>query len=202
MTIGIALADGAVQADSPAFSRLVAEQIGAIVVETFIAIITLVALQTATFALSRFVTVLAVIDTVMIAVCALFNLGEDENLARWFCGGISGALAQALAYVINDTTPLVDLQPQDRFDVGWTPRRSATKAAWTVWSSATASPSAGGDQHPLHGQSQLDRLSLVVAVDRSLSRRRHLCLPYPAGEQDIPLDLKERAWTPVPGKKT
>ena len=52
----------------------------------------LVALATAPFSLALFLTVLAVVDTVMVAVWTIFSLGDDENGDRWFCNGVTGAL--------------------------------------------------------------------------------------------------------------
>ena len=51
-------------------------------------------------------------------VCAATNFDKkNPEAAAWICGGFSGAIAKALSYVIQDTTPLVDLQHENRMQV-------------------------------------------------------------------------------------
>ena len=203
LTITLALARGEVQADSPAFSRLLADQIGAIIVETFLAILSFVVLGTGFFAISYFLTVLMIIDGVMVAICAVFNLGTDANFNRWFCGGISGALASAFSYVINDTTPLVDLKRSDRLDVvldtptfGNESGLDGVIVGNSVTLSGTVTNTLYMDDPNWLGYVWWWQWSDNNLDDATFAYRMQ------ASAQDIPLDLNGTAWTPVPGKKS
>ncbi len=203
LIITLALARGAVQADSPAFSRLLAEQIGAIIVETFIAILSFVIFRLPVFPISYFLTALTIIDGVMVAACAAFNLGTDANFNRWFCGGISGALATAFSYVINDTTPLVDLKRSDRLDVvldtpvfGNESGLDGVIVGNSVTLSGTVTNTLYMDDPNWLGYVWWWQWSDNNLDDATFAYRMQ------ASAQDIPLDLNGTAWTPVPGKKS
>ena len=202
LTLTLALARGGVQADSPAFSRLLADQIGAIIVETFLAIVSLVAVSAGIFALSRFLFFLSVIDGVMMAVCAAFNLGADANFNRWFCGGISGAVASALSYVINDTTPLVDLKRSDRLDVVLDTPVFGSESGLDgvlVGNSVTLSGTVTNTLY-MDDPNWLGYLWWWQWSDNNLD---NATFEYRMQEsaQDIPLDLNGTSWIDVPGKK-
>ncbi len=203
LTLTLALASGRVQADSPAFSRLLADQIGAIIVETFLAILSLVAVTAGIFALSHFLFFLSIIDGVMMAVCSAFHLGADANFNRWFCGGISGAIANALSYVINDTTPLVDLKRSDRLDVvldtptfGNESGQDGVLVGNSVTLSGTVTNTLYMDDPNWMGylwwwqwsDNNLDNATFAYRMQQS--------------KQDIPLDLNGTSWIDVPGKKS
>ncbi|MEM7035195.1 MAG: LamG-like jellyroll fold domain-containing protein, partial [Chloroflexota bacterium] len=68
-------------------------------------------------------SVIAVIDSLIIAVCAIVEAANgsqdiDEDVDTWVCGGIMGAVTKAITYLIFDQTPLIDLEKEGRIQIG------------------------------------------------------------------------------------
>jgi uncharacterized repeat protein (TIGR01451 family) len=96
---------------SLAFSQLLAQTIAQVIVTIILAVLS------ATFVGSIVVAVLELIDAVLALVCALTDWDKDANLNRWVCGGITGAITQALTYLIFDQYALVDLRHKNRLNI-------------------------------------------------------------------------------------
>lgn len=203
LTIGVALANGRFQTDSPQFSRFLAEQIAGVIVDVFIAILDVLIVLSSIPILGLFLAFIAVVDAVVGAVCAVTKFSEsDPTLASWVCGGITGALAKGLSYVINDTTPLVALARDDRLDLN------------------IGAPTLGNETS-IYGMIVGNSITLTGTVTTTLYMNDPNWLGYISGwqwkdqylddatfayqfqpnKQDIPLDLNGTSWNPVPGKK-
>ncbi|MCB9433303.1 MAG: hypothetical protein H6668_15110 [Ardenticatenaceae bacterium] len=203
LTIGVALANGRYQTDSPQFSRFLAEQIAGIIVDVFIAILDVLIVLSSIPILGLLLAFIAIVDAVVGAVCAVTKFSAKEpEIASWACGGITGALAKGLAYVINDTTPLVALARDDRFALN------------------LGAPILGNETG-LYGMIVGNSITLTGTVTTTLYMNDPNWLGYISGwqwddqylddatfayqfqpnKQDIPLDLNGTSWNPVPGKK-
>ncbi|MBP8240838.1 MAG: hypothetical protein KAX36_00570, partial [Thermoflexales bacterium] len=61
------------------------------------------------------VAIIGLIDSVISLFCGIFHPDEDDNVAaNWACKGLSGILAEGVAYVIYDTTNIIDLDNPNR----------------------------------------------------------------------------------------
>ncbi|MEM7799336.1 MAG: LamG-like jellyroll fold domain-containing protein, partial [Chloroflexota bacterium] len=68
------------------------------------------------------VLVISILDLMAFATCEVIEalVGEDglsPELRRWACGGITGALTEALTYAIHDTWVSVDTSKEDRLSI-------------------------------------------------------------------------------------
>ncbi len=60
------------------------------------------------------VAILGLIDSVISLFCGLFPPADDNAAAQWTCKGLSGILAEGVAYVIYDATDIIDLNNPHR----------------------------------------------------------------------------------------
>ncbi|MEM7124821.1 MAG: LamG-like jellyroll fold domain-containing protein [Chloroflexota bacterium] len=68
------------------------------------------------------VAIISLIDALAFAVCKIIDLaeGEDEtseDVDKWVCGGITGAVVEGLTSIIHDVWLTVDLTAKDRLDI-------------------------------------------------------------------------------------
>ncbi|MCB0121447.1 MAG: hypothetical protein KDE58_04345, partial [Caldilineaceae bacterium] len=65
--------------------------------------------------------VILFIDAIVSVVCEATGVQQDStrDAGYWLCGGLTGLLAKALVYVVNDTTQLMDLTKSDQLAVGF-----------------------------------------------------------------------------------
>jgi uncharacterized membrane protein len=61
--------------------------------------------------------VIALIDALAMIICAVVGVDAGSTVDRWVCGGVSGAVTQALVYLIFDQFLLVDLTKNDRMAI-------------------------------------------------------------------------------------
>lgn len=200
LQIGLALANGQVEAGTPAFDQLLAEQIASVVVAVISVVLDLVALTSAVLGVA--LILVAIFDLVIGVICAATRFDEKKpKVAAWVCGGITGALTKALAHFINDTTPMVDVVRDDRLQIAL--------AAPTVGSESGVDGLVVGNAITLSGSVTttlyMDRASALgngypyqwtdENVARSTFKYR-----IQGSEQDIPLALDGIDWLPVPGR--
>jgi len=61
------------------------------------------------------VAIIGLIDSVISLFCGIYHPDEDEDVAaNWACKGLSGILTEGVAYVIYDTTDIIDLNNPNR----------------------------------------------------------------------------------------
>lgn len=204
LTIGLAMANGRYQTDSPQFSRFLAEQIATIIVDVFLAVLDVIIVVSAISVLGLLLAFIAVVDAVIGAVCAATNFSEKEpTIAYWVCGGVSGALAKGLAYVINDTTPLVDLDRADRIAVNLAaPVLGSETGIYgvIVGNSITLSGSVTTTLY-MNDPNWMGYIYAWQWTDEYLDDAT-FAYQFQAAKADIPLDLNGTTWNDVPGKKT
>ena len=110
--------DGTTDPDSAEFSFFLAMQVATLIVAVTKFAIT-VAFAASGIA-SLVFSILYLVDAIIAAVCAVINIAKPgtiqlgSNVDQWVCNGITGAITRALAYIINDYTPLVDLDHENR----------------------------------------------------------------------------------------
>ncbi|MCP4537854.1 MAG: DUF11 domain-containing protein [Chloroflexi bacterium] len=112
ISLGIMLGTGAIDRDSPAANFFYANLIASVIVAVIQAAI-IIALAASGIG-SVIFAVLAIVDAIIIAVCAIAGVEAGSDVDVWLCNGLTAGLARALAYVINDSTPLVDLDHSKR----------------------------------------------------------------------------------------
>ncbi|MCP4544812.1 MAG: DUF11 domain-containing protein, partial [Chloroflexi bacterium] len=66
---------------------------------------------------SIIVALIGLFDALIAALCQWIGWDEDETLNTWVCGGITGALTELITYLIYDSTPVVDMDADDRLDI-------------------------------------------------------------------------------------
>ena len=108
-----------IEAGTVVFNTLLSETIGQFVVAIVSAIIA------AIFPVGTvIIAVVGIIDAIIAGVCALVDLieggdGTSEDVDRWVCGGISGAVASALAESVYDSYITVDLNAPNRLEMAF-----------------------------------------------------------------------------------
>ncbi|MEZ4512330.1 MAG: LamG-like jellyroll fold domain-containing protein [Chloroflexota bacterium] len=202
LTIGLALANGRFQTDSPQFSRFLAEQIAGVIVDVFLAVLDVLIVLSSIPILGLFLAFIAVLDAVVGAVCAATNFSEKEpTIAYWVCGGISGALAKGLAYVINDTTPLVNLDREDRIAVNLDAPAIGNETGiygLIVGNSITISGSVTTTLY-MNDPNWMGYIYAWQWTDQYLDDAT-FAYKFQAAKEDLPLDLNGTIWNDVPGK--
>ena len=202
-SIGMMLANGQIQPDSPQFSQFLAEQIAGVIVDVFYALLDVLIVVGNVARLGSVLAVIAVIDAIFAVVCAATKFDQtDPVAASWICGGISGAIAKALSYVINDTTPLVDFNHENRLAVGVdTPALGSETGVdgLVVGNSITISGSVTNTLY-MDNPNWIGYLYWWQWTDQFLDDAT-FAYQFQSGKQDIPLDLNGTTWDPVPGKK-
>ncbi|MEM8860514.1 MAG: hypothetical protein AAGD96_19495, partial [Chloroflexota bacterium] len=99
------------------FNAIVTKAGIAIIVEVFLLILALLApYGTVAF------LVIQLLDLIAFGICELIKAvdGDDslsDDFERWFCGGISGALTEALTFLIYDNWLTVDTSAENRLDI-------------------------------------------------------------------------------------
>jgi uncharacterized repeat protein (TIGR01451 family) len=96
---------------SYAFNAALALLIAQMIVAIIMAIIA------ATIIGSLIVSIIGLIDAVIMGICKWVWENESEDVKTWFCGGITGAFTQAIAYAIYDQHVLVDMGRSDRMSL-------------------------------------------------------------------------------------
>ncbi|MCB9433848.1 MAG: DUF11 domain-containing protein, partial [Ardenticatenaceae bacterium] len=202
LTIALALANGRFQPDSPQFSRFLAEQIAAVIVDVFIAVLDVLVVVGSVAVLGVVLAVIAVLDGVISVVCAVTGYAEtNPTAASWICGGISGALAKVLSYVINDTTPLVDLARTDRLAISFDTPLLGSETGVTGLVAGNSITLTGKVTTTLYMDypNWMGHLSFWQWNDNNLDDATFE-YQLQASQQDIPLDLNGTSWIPVPEK--
>jgi hypothetical protein len=66
------------------------------------------------------VAVIELVDAVVSAVCGAVLTDEpsDHWAAEWFCGGVNGLVTNAIAWTLYSGTVMVDMEAEDRFQLG------------------------------------------------------------------------------------
>ena len=67
---------------------------------------------------SLILAIVGLIDAVIMAICKWNGARESQAVKTWVCGGITGAVTQAIVYAIYDQHVLVDLGRSDRMTIG------------------------------------------------------------------------------------
>jgi hypothetical protein len=64
--------------------------------------------------------VIGLVDAIVAAVCRAVLTDEQSEhwAAEWFCGGITGLMTKAIEWVIYSGTVMVDMEDEDRFQLG------------------------------------------------------------------------------------
>ncbi|MBV7333710.1 hypothetical protein KFU94_36860 [Chloroflexi bacterium TSY] len=96
---------------------MIARSVAGIVVQATLTIFGIVLTGSGVGAVA--LAVLALIDALIILGCALAGdeVKPGSEVDVWVCDGITGALTEGLSYVLNDYTPLVDLEHKGRLQV-------------------------------------------------------------------------------------
>ena len=79
LTIGLALANGQLQPDSPAFSQFLAEQIAGVIVDVFLAVLDVLIVVVNLARLGTVLAIFAIIDAVIAVVCAATDYDQQES---------------------------------------------------------------------------------------------------------------------------
>ncbi|MCP4543357.1 MAG: LamG domain-containing protein, partial [Chloroflexi bacterium] len=111
-----ALATGSIQITDLEFTAMLASAVARV----YVLIVSFVMSANPVGALV--LTILAIIDGIIMAVCAIVEAtnGEDTidpTVDAWVCGGIIKAVGKAITYLIFDQTPLVDLDKSGRLGI-------------------------------------------------------------------------------------
>ncbi|MCP4543221.1 MAG: LamG domain-containing protein, partial [Chloroflexi bacterium] len=96
---------------SLAFSATLADFIAAVIVAVIYAVIA------ATVVGAIIIAVIGLLDAVFAAICEWTGLDENEDVNTWFCGGVTGAITEIITYIIYDSTPIVNMDADDRLDI-------------------------------------------------------------------------------------
>jgi len=96
---------------SAEFSVLLAQSIAQLIVLIILTVISLTVVG------ALFVAVLALFDLLVFAICRIVGVKAGSDVDVWVCGGITGAVTNALVYLIFDMYVVADLTDKNRLEI-------------------------------------------------------------------------------------